>query len=99
MSYASVDTGQLLLLFAFVLNQGRNKQRANRAIAPPRNFCKHDGIHVLHMKSYFSRLRHLYVNFSRQLFRIRAASYWIKLLNQSMHPASENSQNRTGDKF
>jgi len=50
---------------------------------PPRSFCKHDGIHVLHMRSYFSRLRYLYVKFfSRQLFRIRAALYWIKLLTK-----------------
>jgi len=41
-------------------------------IAPPGNFCKHDGIHVLHAKCYFLRLRYLNVNFFlRQLFRIR----------------------------
>jgi len=53
--------------------QGRNQERANRAFAPPpRNFCKRDGIHVLHTKSYFSKLRKIYVHlFSRQFFRKR----------------------------
>jgi len=52
--------------------QGRNQERANRAIASPSNFCKHDGLHALYTKSYFPRLRYLYVNFfSRQRFRIR----------------------------
>ena len=52
------------------------------------------------MKSYFSRLRYLYVNFSRQLCRIRASLYWIKLLTSHwIYHASENSQHRTGDKL
>jgi len=65
---------------------------------PPRNFRKHDAIHVLHMKSYFSGLRYLYVNFfSRQLCRMRAASYWIKqLTNQcSMQPKTPNTEPET----
>ena len=62
-----------------------------RNFPPPRNFCKHDGIHELHMKSYFSRLRYLYVNFfSRQRFRIRAASYWIKLLTNQYALLTKN---------
>jgi len=89
--------------FVFVLKieqviQGRNQERANWAIAPPRNFCKHDAIHVLHMKSYFLRLRCLYVNFfSRQLYRIRAASYWIKLLTSqcTMLPKTPNTEPET----
>ena len=31
---------------------------------PPGNFCKHDGVHLLHTKSFFSRLCSFYVNFS-----------------------------------
>ena len=65
---------------------------------PPRNFCKHDGILVLHLKRYFSRLRYLYVNFfSRQLIRIRVASYWIKLLNNrcTMLPKTPNTDPET----
>jgi len=56
--------------------QDRSQERANRAIAPPEIFCKHDGIHVVHTKRYFSGLRYLYVNFfSRQLFRIRLCCF------------------------
>ena len=78
--------------------QDSNQERTNRAIVPPRNFCKHDGIHALHMKSHFSRLRYLYVNFfSRQLFRIRAASYWIKQLNNqcTMLPKTSSTESQT----
>jgi len=70
-----------------IWDQGRNQERAN---CLPRNFCKH----VLHMKSHFSRLRYLYVNFfSRQLHHIRAASYWIKLLTSqcAMFPKTSNT--------
>jgi len=64
----------------------------------PRNFCKHDAIRVFHMKSYFLRLRYLYVNFfSRQLCRIRAASYWTKLLTSqcTMLPKTPNTEPET----
>jgi len=70
--------------------QGRNQERANWAIAPPQNFCKHDGIHVLHMKRFFTKLCYLYVNFSRQLFRIRMCCVILdETINQSMYHASE----------
>jgi len=66
-------------------------------LLPPRHFCKHDAIHILHMKSSFLRLRYLYVNFSRQLCRMRAASYWIKVLtNQcTMFPETTNTEQKT----
>jgi len=71
------------------------------ANCPPRNFCKHDGIHVLHMKRFFTKLCYLYVNFfSRQLFRIRVCCVILdKTINRSMYHAAENSQHRTGDKL
>ena len=48
--------------------QRRNQEQANRAIPPCRKFCIHDGIHLLQTKSYFSRLRYFYVNFSIPFF-------------------------------
>jgi len=75
--------------FLVVWHQGRNQERANRAIAPPRNFCKHDGIHVLQMKGYFSRRVT-----SKTFFRIRAASYRIKLLTNQCTMLPKTAQNR-----
>jgi len=34
----------------------------------PRNFCKHDGVHVLHKKRCLSRLRYFYANFEIPFF-------------------------------
>ena len=88
------------LEFSWSCAQGRRPQpgTGKPGNCPPRNFCEDDAIHVLHMKSYFLRLRYLYVNFfSRQLCRIRAASYWIKLLTSqcTMLPKTPNTEPET----
>jgi len=68
-------------------------------LPPPETFANMM-VFVLYMKRFFSKLCYLYVNFSRQPFRIRMCCAILdKTINQSMHHASENSQHRTGDKL
>jgi len=81
-----------------VLTRAATRNGQTGQFPPKKNFRKHDAIQVLHMKSYFSRLRYLYVNFfSIQLCRIRAASYLIKqLTNQcTMLPKTPNTEPET----
>jgi len=91
----SLVTDQLVFRYIFAVTKpSRVATRNGQTGHLPQNFCMHDAIHVLHMKSYFLRLCYLYVNFSRQLCRIRAASYWIKLLNNhyTMFPKTPSTE-------
>ena len=70
--YTPVNPIKLVHPWKILVHPGATRKRANRAIVPPHNVCKHDGGHVLHLESYFSGLRYLFVKFfSKQLFRIR----------------------------
>jgi len=66
---------------------------------PLRNLYKHDGFHVLHTKSYFSKLRYIYVNFSRNFFAcVYAASYRIEQNQNTVLTETPNTEPYTSFK-